>query len=404
MKLILINLLSFILTIYIAAIIVFKQYYFNNTHIINAALLIIFIILMFYEKKQKYKINAIIVTYAFFVIIALASSLWGIDFDNPSYKALQLFVIFINMFIIYNLVKKYNLINTFFNGVLLGSLINYLIMFHIIQVPFEIYSGSGLGARAVGTMGNPNILTTAMLMSMLVSMIYLFRDKKMNILFYYYQYINIFLAIYLIVLTVSKKGIILGSLLFIAYFILLLRNKKGILQISVMTIIGIFLVQFFIDKVELYALLEYVQRRFDNFATGLTSINTTASAASSTAIRAKLIEFGLVTFQESPLIGYGLDNFRVLTGTHYAHNTPVELLVGVGLVGLIVYYSMHFFLLQKIYRMQQSELKYLLYFFILSILLMDLTTVSYGSKLILFAMVYISIVAESEKADYTENK
>ncbi len=398
MKSILVNLLSILLTVYIAAIIVFKQYYFDATHVINFILLLVFIFLMFLEREQKYKVNAVIVLYSLFIIMSLASSLWGVSFANPSYKALQLFIILINLFVIYNIVKKYNLVNTFFNGVLLGAFVNYIIMLNFVQVPFDIYVGSGLGARAVGTMGNPNILTTAMLISMLVSMVYLFKEKKMNRVFYYYQFINIFLAMYVIVLTVSKKGIILGVLLFLMYLLLSLKSKKGIFQIGTLMIFGIILGQFFVDLTELYSVLEYAGRRFEYFFSGIT--NSGISAANSTAIRKELVEFGLVAFQSSPLIGYGLDNFRVISTGQYAHNTPVELLVGVGLIGTMLYYGIHAFLLKKIYEMRKSELKYFLYFFVLSVLLMDLTTVSYGAKLMMFSILYMSILAESENSNY----
>jgi len=397
MKLVLIRLLTFLLTIYIASIIIFKQYYFNVPHIIDMALITVFFILMLLERETTYKINIIIILYALFIVVSLASSLWGVGFNNPSYKALQLFLILMNMFIIYNIVKKYNLVNTFFNGILLGALINYIILLGIIQVPFDIYMGVGAGARAVGTMGNPNILTTAMLISMLVSMVYLFKEQRMSKLFYYYQFINIFLAMYIIVLTVSKKGIILGLLLFLMYLILLLKSKKGIFQIGMLAIFAVIIGQFFIDLSELYSVLEYVERRFEDFSTGISSLST--SATSSTAIRKELIEFGLVAFQSNPLFGYGLDNFRVLTTGQYAHNNPVELLVGVGLIGTILYYGIHVSLLKKIYEMKASELKYLLYFFVVCILLMDLTTVSYGTKLMMFSILYMYIFAESETLD-----
>ncbi len=402
MKPSLIKLQYILLTLYIAAIIIFKQYNFNITHFINIFLIAVFIILNLLEKEHKYKINIVIILYAFFIIISLASSLWGVDPDNPSFKSLQLFLILVNMVVIYNIVKKYNAVDTFFYGILIGSFINYLIMFEVIPVSYDIYMGKGLGARAVGTMGNPNILTTAMLLSMLVSMLYLYRRESINKIFYLYQFVNIFMAMYLILLTVSKKGILLGCLILFMYVFISIKNKKGVAQLSALVLFGIVIAQFFLDWSQVEFLFEYIGRRFTDFIDSLSSLSH--SADSSTAIRKRLIEFGLTAFQSNPLLGYGLDNFRTLTSGQYAHNNPVELLVGVGLLGVVTYYSIHAFLLKKIYAMKQSELKYILYFFVLSILLMDLTTVSYGGKLIIFSMLYISIIAESENKNLYNHK
>lgn len=60
----------------------------------------------------------------------------------------------------------------------------------------------------------------------------------------------------------------------------------------------------------------------------------------SVASRYKMIEFGLNCFRESPIVGHGIDAFKNLYPYKeaYAHNNYIELLVDVGIIGLIIYY------------------------------------------------------------------
>lgn len=65
---------------------------------------------------------------------------------------------------------------------------------------------------------------------------------------------------------------------------------------------------------------------------------------SSTLLRAQYIKIGLDAFIDSPFIGYGINNYRYINMSEtghltYSHNNFIELLVGIGSIGFIVYYS-----------------------------------------------------------------
>ena len=62
----------------------------------------------------------------------------------------------------------------------------------------------------------------------------------------------------------------------------------------------------------------------------------------SDAVRKGMVSYGLELFRQKPFFGYGLNNFRKLhyIGT-YSHNNYIELLVGGGIVGTVMYYLMY---------------------------------------------------------------
>ena len=71
-----------------------------------------------------------------------------------------------------------------------------------------------------------------------------------------------------------------------------------------------------------------------------------SNADGSSQARSLLIVRGMEWFRERPLLGYGIDNYRVVLVknypewpiTYYAHNNYVELLVDTGIIGFLLYY------------------------------------------------------------------
>lgn len=63
--------------------------------------------------------------------------------------------------------------------------------------------------------------------------------------------------------------------------------------------------------------------------------------------RVLLIQAGWEWFLQKPILGYGMNCFRVLSNNHilfwgknwYAHNNYIEIMVGGGIIGILVYYS-----------------------------------------------------------------
>jgi len=113
----------------------------------------------------------------------------------------------------------------------------------------------------------------------------------------------------------------------------------------------------------------------------------------STLERKEYIERGLEMFSNHPFGGIGIDTFRYYYGG-YSHNNFVELLLGVGLTGEILYYSVFIFLFIKIYHIGLFNLKLYLAAITGAILLIDMASVSYYDKLILLMLIYIGYIAE----------
>ena len=401
MKSILIKILTILLTLFFTSIVVFFQNYINVTYVIDLLLIIVFTILMFISKDINYKINGVIYWYALFVVLGLASTFWAIDAYDASYRSLQLFLILINLFVIYNSFRKFHLENTFLNGILLSSFVNYMIMLGFIDVPFNIIFPGG-GDRAIGTMGNPNVFSIVMLISILTSILYINKKEEISKSFYYYQYVNIVLAYLMIIFTVSNKGILFGNSLVLFYFLLSMKSLKGLARIGILLLMISIYISYFIDWNDIIYYYNNVMVRFDAFNS---SVSGQATGYDSTSIRMNLILSGIDAIQTKPLFGYGLANFKYVSfNGQYAHNNYIEVLANSGIVGGIIFYSMYIYLIKKIFNIKNNDLKYILLLFVLIFLLMDMAVVSYGSKFQIYTLLYLSFFAEINSRVATRKK
>ncbi len=96
--------------------------------------------------------------------------------------------------------------------------------------------------------------------------------------------------------------------------------------------------------------------------------------------RKELIEKGYTLFWSHPFTGHGLDTFRHLSGLGvYAHNNFVELAVNGGVIGLILFYAMHYKALVYSISLPRAERGWL-WALVAYTLLQDLAVVSYLGK------------------------
>lgn len=369
--------------IYIVSIIIFKQP--GNTKYSNFIDLILLGSYMFYllmHRKITFKLNNEMKIYFLFVAISLASFMWAYDSGQSIKMALRLVLLSINMILIYNIINEFKIEKYFMNALIIGSFFNYFILMGFIHVNYYTTEFN----RFTGTTGNPNSLAIMLIFSILMSVIYL-EAKKISFIYIMINYLNIFISLYVILATVSKKGIIFAAMILFIYFTTEINNfKKIIIQVLVVSIVAYFVLhnmEFFGDIME-----SNIKRMTDLF-----NVLAGHQKDASTTERLRLINAGLDLFSNSPILGIGIDNFKIFN-EHYAHNNYIELLACVGMVGVATYYLIFYFLFKKISTMNNKQLKKILYGYLIVVLLMDVALVSYYSKLNLLMIVFISIIAE----------
>ncbi len=380
-----INILGILLTLYIASIIIFRQHFTVVTHLLGSLLIVYFVFLYNFTKKQKIKGNSVVMYYGGLTALALASSFWAVDFGTAADMSMLMIYLLITLYILYTAIKINHLENYFLYGILLGTLVNYILLLGPINPPFAIYNSW----RAIGTVGNANVLALVMNMSIASSILYLYlyRPKRFFLL---YLNLNVFFALYIIIITASKKGTILATLLIFVFILMNFKSIKSIVGMAALVLVSVMFFQATVDLSNFFDQIDLLTGRFDSFSGQMQEESEVATKGT----RLYYINLGLDLISERSMFGYGIDNFRVFAGT-YSHNNYIELLVGVGFVGLALFMSIYFSILYKINKIANKFLKFNLFILIVGFMIMDVAMVSYANKVTLFFILFVSIVAEN---------
>ena len=154
------------------------------------------------------------------------------------------------------------------------------------------------------------------------------------------------------------------------------ENKR--IQNAVLAVCAVVFLVFLILKVPyLYKTVGYRIESMFGFLLGA------GTEEGSINLRNTMIEYGIEWFKSKPILGYGMDNYRVLYGastgwTTYSHNNYIELLVGMGLIGTVIYYSFYFVCIRYGLRQKSLLSKYFLGI-LLILLISDYATISYDN-------------------------
>jgi O-antigen ligase len=259
-----------------------------------------------------------------------------------------------------------------------------MIALNFIEVSYEIYEFG----RFLGSVGNPNKLSKTMILSIFSSLM-LLKIKERSFVAQLLLYMNIVFAFFIIFLTASKQALILAPIFLIFATKFNAKVLKLVFYLPVVSVLFYYSLSYIPDELLNFDLVTY---RIEKFIFTFYENDDGAS----TSERQFLINAGLNQFYEHPFFGVGMNNFRHFF-TKYAHNTYLELIVGLGIIGLSLFYSIHFIIIKKIIYMKNLITKRVFLVFILVILAMDFVTVTYLDKLILFTLLFIYTMALEDK-------
>ncbi|OAA86971.1 O-antigen ligase family protein [Clostridium ljungdahlii] len=209
-------------------------------------------------------------------------------------------------------------------------------------------------------------------------------------------WIIITLNLCIIVLSGSRKAIIYILVSLVVYFVLKRKNPFRILRNIIIGIIFLLILLYIVWHNEF--LYTMVGQGLESMLIGILNIGQTDS---STAMRMRIIQWGLDWFHYKPVFGYGLENFAQLHlavggSMAIADNNYIELLVDLGLTGVVLYYFIFLIIIirfVKNFKVINSSL-IMLFGITISIIVCDYGACSYKS---LYFQFLISIIWLSQK-------
>ena len=245
------------------------------------------------------------------------------------------------------------------------------------------------GTTRVGeTIGyNPNTIGLVLSLSSVLSY-YLFNQNRKNV----YLFAMVLLG-FASLFSGSRKAF---AILLVGVFLLSMISVNNRKQFLISFIIGVSLLTLLLYlTLKWEPLYQVIGKRVESLVQGLAGGTTD----SSTSTRFDMISTGLQYFIQKPFFGYGLGNYRFISGYNtYSHNNYTELLVSFGLFGTALYYAMHFYILGKsiklIAKKGLRQNPAIISFIIIGIIMiMDLGMVSYYEEFtqLLIAVSFVSL-------------
>lgn len=335
------------------------------------------------RRPEKINFGKIIVSFMPILILIILSNIWAVDISVSLNRTIGIIFYSIGAIIIYLLIyNKYLSLEHLSKG-FLGSMLVLSI-----SASYEYYF---LGiSRAGGLAGNPN--TFGLNIVFIAPLLWTINKMKMR----ESKMINWIIILSLVNASIVSGGrkVLIASILILIFFYL---NKSNVfykstnyLRFALTAMMGTFLILLLLLN------LDYVHASLGNL-NALNRMFDTEEA--SYLIRKDMIETSIVLFKEKPLLGYGIDNYSVLSryGT-YSHNNYTELLVGTGILGILLYYYVYVKIFKYSNRIRKltNNFKLLNFtlFYLILILIMEFALVNIYRPSIWIQLISIVILNE----------
>lgn len=371
----------------------------NLLTLFTVPLLILYNILRLDSFKLRLENYSIWIIYV--LIFFLLSSLWSFS-PRLSYWAI------VNMVCIFSL--TFSIYSYCIN---IDRLIQVLDTFNIVVFCFFIFllfyfNWSDLGSERLSDTENGingNFIATTLSYSIFA---FILRSNISRKISNYqsislYQKLLIIVYISFILLTGSRSALIMLVMPFVLYSFFKTKHKFK----ALIYMIFVFSLTFVITmKVPVF--YDVIGSRVED-AFNVLSGNYTGGEDIS---RLLLFILGLEWFEMKPFLGIGINNFRVLSNVtppfvgknFYAHSNVIELLVDVGIIGFIIYYSYWVLVFRNIYRLKSiSNALFFSLALLISLFLHDIFTVSYYDIGTQFFIAIVFIILNFEKSLYEKN-
>lgn len=291
------------------------------------------------RKINLFKIWAILflATCSISIVYALNRS---VSFDSVK----TLIILFIILFLIDDEMESQKDIETYMKLFLVSLFI--MMIYVLVKVDLKSFQLAQHGEASTGLWNGNDI---GMKCALFIIIMLNFINNNIKSIQRLFLLMAIVPAVVLIYYTASRKAFLM-VILGISFFYYLKHPTKKIRNLLVI-IISIYIGYILLMSID--ALYNTIGWRIEG---ALALFEKNGKADSSALLRAKYINVGIKAWKESMMLGYGIDNYRIInlmeTGHFtYSHNNFVEILVGVGGMGFLIYYSYYIILLYKYIKM-----------------------------------------------------
>ncbi|ALS76419.1 hypothetical protein AUC31_14960 [Planococcus rifietoensis] len=373
------NYLVDILGIYITTLFIFN--FDVQLNVISQLFFVMFMALIARKiiLENEIKVPKFIIIIIILLFLSFLSYFWSMDGNIVFSKSVTLAQLSILSLGIYNTIEKKRDIEKLLKYIVVGGLImcGYSIYYYGLE---ELLNALLYGLRVGGDINQENSFGYFSVITFAILVSYALHKKR------YSPFLISTIPFLFAILSGSRKAVLL--LIICLILLVMIYNYKKIftLFISLGVAMGAL---FWLSTLNIF------DNTFKRFESLIASLSGNSETDNSFETRSTMIQFGWEIFKESPLLGYGTGNYRVIYEDFFgtfspSHNNYIELLVNNGLIWTLIFYGLHLYIIFVLIR-YIKERDYITNTLILlfSIKLFgDFTTVTWYDK---FTYVYLGI-------------
>lgn len=278
----------------------------------------------------------LIILFAMYFYYGLAST----NYFNADYFFFMFIMTLVNMLLFIDIPAK-DMMQIFIKACALASVSVCLFIFNN-EWPM-IFSGT----TRIGSTGSGNVNTVAIRLGMMVIPCYYKFYFERNYI-YFFPYL---IGVITMLLTGSKQSLIFIIMSLTIFTIIRngFRIHKYIFPLTLIMVV--FSAIFYINS-----LYNIIGKRIIDFIGALGLNIEGAQYSYSTTMRLFMYKKGIEAFKSKPIFGGGWFYFSEYTGLGtYSHSNYIELLVTYGIVGFLLYYSLVFYILLKLFKLIKKD-------------------------------------------------
>ena len=334
-----------------------------------------------------------------FAIYAFASSLWAIDSTDSLVKAKTLFSILICFTLIYVYYVELDNIDSVLRAVMWSGYIVALYSISFYGLSNIMLASQAASARLNNEYTNINSIGMACAISCVIQFSELQYKSKG-------KWTSIFMipAIVVIAATQSRRALVFAIGGVFALLIIKNMDNRDFMKSLIKIVAAVLLAIVAFSVLSQLDIFSGVTERMTSLMSAVTG---EGKVDSSTIKRNNMISLGIEWWIKNPICGIGIGNPHIINARYmnfdaYLHNNYVELLCGGGIVGLVLYYSMHIYIILNLIRyrwIDKHDFSICIVWLIL-MLSMDYGIVSYYDKTSWFYLMiqFINIQCMKRKA------
>ncbi len=391
------------LTLYIYSIYVlsYTQYHmFCSIFLLASALFSILNIIM---TKESFKLEYSFFSLLLFVIYVLLSTFW-VETDIGVNSFLMTFV---QLFGFYLVVRMNIQDETDFKNVLLAVFVGttimclYVLFFYGIG---EIIARISVGRRIGQEINQSNGMGIYCTILNAISLYYIMYEKK------YWCTAVLAMSCLVMLGAGSRKSFLLMALTILLLFMFKSNTGKAVrfIAVGIILILAVYMVLEIASSGDNYFFFRIAQL-FEIFQDNQANLRDDSLLS-----RSDMIKYGMELWSQNPIFGYGPVQYEHFYSLIYGlrrppHSTFIQVLVGFGSIGFVLYYGIYVYVVKKLIPMLKKRSKYsaLVFTLIVVFLVNDIgANMLYSKYQYLFFGIfagYVSIIVKKEGENHNED-